>query len=101
MATASPRTQEKRKTFEQFFVDEHHLTAKQLSTVHLEEAKNKQSLETAILGLKLMDEERLTRAQAAFFHLPYVDLRNQNLSKEAIQVISQGTIENYRFIPFA
>src|SRR3989344_408220 len=101
MATASPRTQEKRKTFEQFLVDEHHLTAKQLSSVHLEEAKNKQSLETAILGLKLMDEERLTRAQAAFFHLPYADLRNQSLSKEALKIISQETLENYKIIPFA
>ncbi|OGE78956.1 MAG: hypothetical protein A2751_00140 [Candidatus Doudnabacteria bacterium RIFCSPHIGHO2_01_FULL_46_14] len=93
--------QEKRKTFEQFLVDQKYLTPRQLSTVHLEVAENKQSLEASILSLKLMDEERLTRALAAYFHLPYADLRNQNLSKEALSVISQETMENYKFIPFA
>ncbi len=82
-------------------VDQKYLTPRQLSTVHLEEAKNKQTLESSILALKLMDEERLTRALAAFFHLPYADLRNQNLSKEALAIISQETLENYKFIPFA
>src|SRR3989344_1971967 len=93
--------QEKRKTFEQFLVDQKYLTPKQLSTIHLEEAKNKETLESSIISLKLMDEERLTRALAAFFHLPYADLRNQSLSKEALAVISQETMENYKFIPFA
>lgn len=99
--TAAADIKEKRKTFEQFLVNQKYLTAKQLSTVHLEEAKNKQSLESSILALKLMDEERVTRAMAAYFHLPYADLRNQNLSKDALAVISQETLENYKFIPFA
>jgi len=101
MTSTNTHTLEKRKTFEQFLVDKHYLTATQLGSVHLEGAKNKQSLEAAILSLKLLDEERLTRAMAAFFGLPYADLRSQSLSKEALAVISQETLENYKIIPFA
>jgi len=77
------------------------LDKKQLPLVHLDQAKNKKPLEASILNLHFLDEEKLTRAKAAFFHLPYVDLRNQALPKEALALVSKETIDNYRFLPFA
>lgn len=94
-------TLEKRKTLEQFLVDEGYLTARQMASVHLEQAKNRAALDTVILNLKLLDEEKLARAKAIFFHLPYIDLRSQSLSKDALAVIAKETMENYRFVPFA
>src|SRR3989338_6462232 len=90
-----------RKTFEQFLMDEAILDKKEMAAVQMEQAKTKQPLESAILSLKILDEEKLTRAKAAFFHLPYIDLRNQNLSKDALASFSSQTLENYKFLPFA
>jgi type IV pilus assembly protein PilB len=88
-------------TFEQFLLDEKYLTAKQLAEVHQEQVKSKESLEQALVAAKLMDEEKLTRTRASFFHLPYIDLRNQALPREALAIVSKDTIEHYQFVPFA
>src|SRR3989344_1355519 len=100
MATVSS-TKQQRKTFENFLVEKKLLTTHDLANAHMEQAKNKSSLDDAIIAGKLMDEEKLARAKAEFFRLPYVDLRNQSLSKEALTSISQETMENYKIIPFA
>ncbi len=101
MGTTKIQTDERKKTFQKFLVDEKYLTAKHLSSVILEEEKTGEGLEAAILRLKLMDEERLIHAQSAYFRLPYVDLRNVTFSKEALQVMPVETLENYKLIPFA
>ena len=94
---ASART----RTFEQFLIDEKYLTKKQAAESHLHQVKEKQSLEQALLALKIFDEEKLTRAQAAFFRLPYVDLRTQDIPKNALKILTKETLENYQFLPFA
>ena len=78
MATVSS-TKQQRKTFENFLVEKKLLTTHDLANAHMEQAKNKSSLDDAIIAGKLMDEEKLARAKAEFFRLPYVDLRNQSL----------------------
>ncbi len=94
-------TIDRQRTFEQFLLEERFLTGKQLAEVHSEQAKNKRLLEPAILALGILDEEKLTRAKAAFFHLPYVDLRNLSLPKEALEIFPKESLENYQFVPFA
>lgn len=89
-----------RKGFEQFLMEEGFFSTKQLLEIQNERAKNQQSLEGALLALKIVDEEKLTRAKANFFNLPYVDLRNQSLPKEALSLIAQETLDNYQFVPF-
>lgn len=96
----SKLTPQSSRTLEQFLVANRHLTPKQLAEVHHEQAKTRASFEKAVVALKYLDEEKLTRAKAAFFRLPYVDLRNYTLSKEALAVVSQEALENYRFVPF-
>ena len=101
MVAIKIQTDEKKTTFQKFLINEKYLTGKQLASAFLEEEKSGEGLEAAILRLKLMDEERLIRAQAAYFRLPYVDLRNVILTKEALQVMPVETLENYKLIPFA
>lgn len=93
-------TVEKRLTFEDFLVADKYITKKQLADIHLEQAKTKQSFEETLFSLKILDEEKLTRVRAIFFHLPYVDLRNFTMPKDALGMVSRETLENYRFIPF-
>src|SRR3989344_5770440 len=94
-------TTQQHKTFENFLIDQKHLTLKHLAQVHEQQAKTKVTFDDALLGLKFLDEEKLARAKADFFHLPYADLKNAVLSKDAVSLISKDTQENYKFIPFA
>lgn len=82
-------------------LEERYLTLKELADAHQRQIKTKQTLEQALLVSKLFTEEKLTDAKAKYFHIPYIDLRNQTLSKEALEIISKETLENYQFIPFA
>ena len=92
---------EKRKTFEQFLLAEKFLTAKDMISARTEQTKNKLGFDDALLSLKIMDEERLTRAKAIFFRLPYIDLRNQSMPKDMVNILPKETVENYQFLPFA
>src|SRR3989344_4590503 len=92
---------EKRKTFEQFLLAEKFLTAKDMVSARTEQTKNKLGFDDALLSLKIMDEERLTRAKAIFFRLPYIDLRNQSMPKDMVNILPKETVENYQFLPFA
>lgn len=100
VAKAKTRPQSK-GTFQEFLVDEQYLTAKQLLDVRNEQVKNKLPLEEAILMAKVLDEEKLTRARANFFHIPYIDLRNQSIPKNVLEIIARETLEHYQFVPFA
>lgn len=93
-------TVEKRKSFEQFLVDRGYVSAKQLAEVHIQQAKNKQTLDQAIVAARIFSDEKLAQTKAAFFHLPYVDLRQIALPKDALAIISRETLEHYQFLPF-
>ncbi len=94
-------TQDSPRTFEDFLVDQGYVTKTQIAETHLTAAQNRQPLEQTLVEQKILDEEKLARIKADFFGLPFVDLRNQSLPKEAMQVISKETIENYQFLPFS
>ncbi|MBI4050728.1 MAG: type II/IV secretion system protein [Candidatus Doudnabacteria bacterium] len=98
-----PRTTivDQRRTFEEFLVEQGYLTKAQLAEIHLVAAKNRRPLEQVLVEQRILDEEKMTRVKAEFFGLPYVDLRNQNLPKEAMEAVSKDSIENYQFVPFA
>lgn len=90
-----------KRSFEQYLIDERHLAMKQLAEIHNEQIKSKTTFEQALLAQKIFDEEKLTQVRAAFFQIPYVDLRNQPLPKGVLVLLSRETLENYRFVPFA
>ncbi|MDP3994012.1 MAG: GspE/PulE family protein [bacterium] len=92
-------TVEKRRTLEQFLVEKGDLTKKQLSGIEIGQATNREGVEAALF--KILGEEKFTRAKADFFHLPYVDLRTQSISKDAYTVVGKDISENYKFLPFA
>src|SRR3989338_11302380 len=87
------------RTFEQYLLEEKLATSKDLLQARGEQAKIKGSLDDALLSLNLFDEEKLARAKAGFFRIPYVDLRNQAVPKDALALVSKETIENYSFVP--
>jgi len=92
-------TVEKRRTLEEFLLDRGYFTKKQLAGIDIQQAANQEGMEAALL--KILGEEKFTRAKADFFHLPYIDLRSQNISKDAYTVVGRDISENYKFLIFA
>src|SRR5262245_827596 len=102
MATSDTQTNTQVKTsptdFENFLVSHGFLQPAALET--LARAKSKlppaqaagvdyQTIGELAIAQRLIDEEEVAKAKAAFLSLPYVDLRSQPISKEILDLIPE------------
>jgi len=58
------------------------------------------SLSQVLLSQKIMDEENFAKARAAFFNIPYIDLRKIQVPQEVLSLIPQESMNFYNFAPF-
>lgn len=100
MAQKSATAPSKVVSFENFLVEKKFLSAESLARAQTESNTAHRNLFDYLVSEKYISEEDLTRARGLFFNLPYVDLRNQTVSKEAASAVSRDAISNYRFVPF-
>lgn len=83
-----------------------HLQAKQLLSAQaiadiIQEAQSKGVLPFVVLKERGdLDEEVLTQAMAEVLRMPYINLKDVQLTKEVLHIISQDIAENYKVIPF-
>ncbi len=59
-----------------------------------------QEVTDLVLAQKILDEEDVAKARAAFLNLPYVDLRNVNISQQVLAIIPEESRTFYRMIPY-
>src|SRR3989338_2814058 len=59
-----------------------------------------QQLNDLILSRKLLDEEELAKAKAAFYYIPYANLRKNILTVEVLALIPQESMNFYNIAPF-
>lgn len=59
-----------------------------------------QEIADLVLEQKILDEEDVAKARAAFLNLPYVDLRNTNISQKVIAIIPEESRMFYKMIPY-
>ncbi len=93
------QTQQVGQSFEQFLVQNGFLSPENLSALQPDLNKGKVISELMITR-KLIDEENLTKAKAAFFNIPYVDLRKTQVSPLILNLIPQESMNFYNFVPF-
>lgn len=77
------------------------VTREAMGKLPIKSRQSDESLVDALLEAKLLSEEELTKQQAKYFHLPYVDLRSVIVPREILTLLPQNSIANYRLIPFA
>lgn len=66
-------------------------------------AKNKDASQNAsqlLVTNKVLDEESLAKAKAAFFNIPYVDLRKTQVLPTVLSLIPAESMNFYNFAPF-
>ncbi|PIR96388.1 MAG: hypothetical protein COT92_01320 [Candidatus Doudnabacteria bacterium CG10_big_fil_rev_8_21_14_0_10_42_18] len=71
-----------------------------LSRLQEEGQKQEQTLSQLILGQNILEEEELAKAKAAFFNIPYVDLRHVPVLPGVLALIPQESMNFYNFAPF-
>jgi type IV pilus assembly protein PilB len=92
--------QKKTLSFEDFLLDKNFITKEDLIKARAESTSANRNLFDYLVSERYLTEEDITKARGLFFNLPYVDLRNKNISKEVIETASRPTITTYKFIPF-
>src|SRR5688572_16703895 len=93
--------------FERFLVDHGFLTSQALDK--LEQAKQKTGSITVfspgevaalLVQEKLLEEEDVTKARAAFLNLPYIDLRQTQIEPHVLNMIPEESRNFYNMVPF-
>lgn len=59
-----------------------------------------QQVTDLMLDQKILDEEDVAKARAAFLNLPYVDLRKVNITQQVLAIIPEESRTFYRMIPY-
>jgi type IV pilus assembly protein PilB len=86
--------------FEQFLVDNGFVKPQVQEQLHALEAQGGQAFTQLLISQKVLEEEDLAKAKAAFFNIPYVDLRNLQISSSILALIPLESINFYNFVPF-
>ncbi|KKR39907.1 MAG: General secretory pathway protein E [Candidatus Woesebacteria bacterium GW2011_GWB1_40_101] len=75
------------------------LTANVASQVKLAEVQTGTSQEDLIRRQNLVSEEELTRAKAALYNIPYIDLATTPASPEALSLLPQEVAQRFKVFP--
>jgi type IV pilus assembly protein PilB len=86
--------------FEKFLVDNGFVKSEVLTQLEDLRRKNGQDLSQLLVSQKVLEEEDLAKAKAAFFNLPYVDLRQMEVAPKVLELIPLESINFYNFVPF-
>ena len=86
--------------FEQFLVDNGFLKPQVATQIKALQQQNGQDFGQLLVIQKVLDEEDLVKAKAAFFALPYADLRQLQVPPSVLNLIPSESSGFYNFVPF-
>ncbi len=77
------------------------LTPEQAKNLRLQSINSGTPLEQLARDMGLVDDEGIAKAKGLMLGLPYVDLRNESVSREVLQAVPQQVAKNYAVVAFA
>lgn len=86
--------------FEKFLVDNGFVKPQAAAQLHALALQGGSALDQLLIAQKLLEEEDLAKAKAAFFSIPYVDLRHTQVPPQVLALIPQESLNFYNFVPF-
>ncbi|MDE2311929.1 MAG: type II/IV secretion system protein [Patescibacteria group bacterium] len=87
-------------SFEQFLVDNGFIKPQTAAELKSLGQSGGQTLDQLLISRKILAEEDLAKAKAAFFNLPYIDLRQLQVVPTVLALIPQESMNFYNFAPF-
>ncbi len=86
--------------FEQFLIDNGFIKPQVASQIKALVQQSGEDFSQLLVAQKVLDEEDLTKAKAAFFNIPYVDLRQLKVTPDVLALIPAESANFYNFVPF-
>ncbi len=86
--------------FEKFLVDNGFIKSQIAAQIQVLQQKTGQDFGQLLISQKALDEEDLAKAKAAFFNLPYTDLRQFSVPPQVLALIPSESVNFYNFVPF-
>ncbi len=86
--------------FEKFLVDNGFVKAQVAAEIQAMQQQTGQDFGQLLVAQKALEEEDLAKARAAFFNIPYVDLRQTQVPASVLSLIPQESVNFYNFVPF-
>jgi len=86
--------------FDQFLVDNGFVKPQVAEQLKALQKQSGQGLGQLLISQKVLDEEDLAKAKAAFFNVPYIDLRSLQVSSQILTLIPQEAVNFYNLVPF-
>jgi len=86
--------------FEEFLVNKGMIDKQTFADIQALAGKTGKSFTQLLLNQKVIEEEDLTKARAAFFNIPYVDLRQKQVAPQVLDLIPKESVNFYHFVPY-
>jgi type IV pilus assembly protein PilB len=86
--------------FEQFLIDNGFVKPQIATQLKEIVKKSGEDFSQLLITQKILDEEDLTKAKAAFFNIPYVDLRQLKVPPSVLALIPAESANFYNFVPY-
>ena len=83
--------------FEKFLVDNGFVAGPKITQIHALQQQTGQDLGQLLLAQKVLEEEDLAKARAAFFNIPYVDLRKLQVPASVLSLIPSESAAFYNW----
>ncbi|MFA5991439.1 MAG: GspE/PulE family protein [Candidatus Doudnabacteria bacterium] len=86
--------------FDQFLVDNGFVKPQVAEQLKALQKQSGSDFGQILIAQKVLDEEDLAKAKAAFFNVPYVDLRALQVAPQVLSLIPQEAVNFYNLVPF-
>ncbi len=100
MATTNRTAVDDGQTFAKFLSQNGFVPAAVVEQLETVRQKTGQDLTQLLIARNILQEEDATKAKAAFFNIPYIDLRQLQIPPQVTSLIPQESINFYNFVPF-
>jgi type IV pilus assembly protein PilB len=86
--------------FQKFLVENGFIKSQAAAQLEVLQKETGQDFGQLLLAQKILNEEELAKAKAAFFNIPYVDLNQKQVSPQVLSIIPSESVSFYNLVPF-
>ncbi|MGM0439196.1 MAG: GspE/PulE family protein [Patescibacteria group bacterium] len=83
-----------------FLLDLDLLTSKELEEIERRASENNQKIEELLVSEEILEEEKIARIKAHILGIPFINLKEANISSETLQTISESFARANKVVPF-
>jgi type II secretory ATPase GspE/PulE/Tfp pilus assembly ATPase PilB-like protein len=88
------------KNLKEVLLDQGLLDEKKIEEIKLRQLKTGENEEEIIKALRMVSNQDLVKAKAAFLKVPFVDLETIGFSPEALSLVPESVAQKYKIVPY-